>query len=283
MNDKLYIFGIHVLVFVYIIVNMLYKKYFNIVLFGALFIVINLILRNYINSIIISYIIAIIYGIYKNFYLLENFKVDKEIEIDEEDNNVDDPELLEDSLEYEPIEKMKLNKDMVNIELKDFDIKSLISDELLDLFIKELKRDHVSIIYNKKVELEHLQPTLKQLNNKKILRMKNSMETYKLDNPIIISKDNFIVDGHHRWYSKRVLLNENKTDIKINTIMINLDINTIISKIKKFKFRYNKSQVDKLPIDNKRFMNITETLVKLKKNVGELELYFKDLSELKLV
>ena len=280
MNDKLYIFGIHTLVFLYIIINMVYKKYFNIVLFGTLFIVINLILKNYINSIIISYIIAIIYGIYKNFYLLENFQMDSEEDIDEELDNLD---ISDDALEYEPIDKKKLAKSTVNIGLKDFDIKSLIGDELLDLFIKDLKKDNVSIIYNKKIELEHLQPTLKQLNNKKILRMNNSMESYKLDTSIVISKDNFIVDGHHRWYTKRVLLNETNSDSKINTIMINLDINTIISRIKKFKFRYNKSQVNKLPIDNKRFLNIKDTLVKLKTNVSELEVYFKDLSELKLV
>lgn len=283
-QNKLYNFGIYVLVFIYILMNINYKKYNNIIIFGGLLAIINLIIKDYTNSIVLAYIISIVFGIYKNFHLIENFKQQspKEFNISLDSNTV---------VNKPKVKPPKIIKNS-DIKLKNFDIKSLISDELLDKFILNLKKEHISIIYNRKINPEHLKPTLQELNLKKITELKSAYDLGNhLNKPIIVSRDNFIVDGHHRWYSHRAILNDSintnqlgiKLDNKINTIVINLDINTIIKKIKQFKFQYNKTQVKHHPIDKKRFMAAKKTMNQIKQNVNNLDKYFEDLSNLKLI
>ena len=283
MDNYIHNLGIHILLIIYFIVNIYFKKYYNLVLITSLFGIIFFIIRDYKNAIIISYIISVVYGIYKNFYLIENFKTqDKEIDISKDENLITVPK----EIPKNKLPKIDIKKD---IKLKNFDIKSLINDELLDSFMQKLKQDHVSIIYNKKVKVDHLQPTLKELNLKKITDMKNNDSI--LAKPIIISKDNFIIDGHHRWYSvtsnNSDSYTNNKYSIKkninfINSNMINLDVNEIIRRIKVFKYNHNKNSI-KSSIDKKRVIESRKLLDEIKNNVNKLDKYFKDIDNIKLI
>ena len=285
MDNYIHNLGIHILLIIYFIVNIYFKKYYNLVLITSLFGVIYFIIRNYKNAIIISYIISVVYGIYKNFYLIENFKTqdkDEEIDISKDDNLIQVPT----EIPKIRLPRIDIKKD---IKLKNFDIKSLINDELLDSFMQKLKQDHVSIIYNKKVKVDHLQPTLKELNLKKINDMKNKDSI--LYKPIIISKDSFIIDGHHRWYTITSNNNDsymnNKYSVKknlsfINSNMINLDVNEIIRRIKVFKYNHNKSFI-KSSIDKKRVDESRTLLNEIKNNVTKLDKYFSDIDKIKFI
>jgi hypothetical protein len=283
MDKYIHNLGIHILLIIYFIVNIYFKKYYNLALITSLFGVIYFIIRDYKNAIIISYIISVVYGIYKNFYLIENFKTqDKEIDISKDENLITVPR----EIPKNNLPKIDIKKD---IKLKNFDIKSLINDELLDNFMQKLKQDHVSIIYNKKVKVDHLQPTLKELNLKKITEMKNNDSI--LAKPIIISKDNFIIDGHHRWYSVTSNNNDsymnNQYSVKknlnfINSNMINLDVNEIIRRIKVFKYNHNKNSI-KSSIDKKRVNESRKLLNEIKNNVNKLDKYFLDIDNIKLI
>jgi len=283
MDSYIYNLGIHILLVIYFIINIYYKKYFNLVLITSLFGILFFIIQDYKNALVIAYIISIIYGIYKNFYLIENFNSkEKELDIRQDENTV---ELVkENRTRHSRIH----TKD--EIKLQNFDIKSLINDEILDYFMQDLKKNHISIIYNKKVNVEHLNPTLKELNLKKINNMKENNNI--LAKPIIISNDNFIIDGHHRWYSITSNNNEsymnNKHSVKknmnlINVTMINLSVSEIIKRIKSFKYNFNKTAIKNSTIDKKRLKQSRELLDQIKNNVNKLDKYFMDIDSIKLI
>lgn len=282
MDSNIYNLGIHILLVIYFIINIYYKKYFNLVLITSLFGILFFIIQDYKNALVIAYIISVIYGIYKNFYLIENFNSkEKELDIKQDENTV---ELVREK-RLRPIIHTK-----DEIKLQNFDIKSLINDEILDYFMQDLKKNHVSVIYNKKVNVDHLQPTLKELNLKKINNMKENNSI--LAKPIIISNDNFIIDGHHRWYSVTSNNNEsymnNKNSVKknlnfINVTMINLRVSEIIKRIKSFKYNFNKIAIKNSTIDKKRLKESRELLDQIKNNVNKLDKYFMDIDSIKLI
>ena len=43
----------------------------------------------------------------------------------------------------------------------------------------------------------------------KINKLKKTMSDDEINKPIIISNDNFIVDGHYRWYIKKNIIETN--------------------------------------------------------------------------
>ena len=63
-------YGVIILVFIYIFINIYYKNIINILIFIIAFLVLrNMIEEN--NALICAYVISLIYGISKNFHLLE--------------------------------------------------------------------------------------------------------------------------------------------------------------------------------------------------------------------
>ena len=60
------------------------------------------------------------------------------------------------------------------------------------------------LITNTKANIYDLKPTLAKISNNKInklVKLANEKNTL-FNKPIVISKDNFIIDGHHRWYAE---------------------------------------------------------------------------------
>ena len=59
------------------------------------------------------------------------------------------------------------------------------------------------LITNTKANIYDLKPSLAKISNNKInklIKLANEKNTL-FNKPIVISKDNFIIDGHHRWYA----------------------------------------------------------------------------------
>ena len=63
----------------------------------------------------------------------------------------------------------------------------------------------------------------------------------------VISKDNFIIDGHHRWYTRKYLVENNTNsynndfyneDIKV--IIIDYYIKKLIEKLQEYKIHFNR-------------------------------------------
>ena len=323
MIKNYYSISVYLLVLIYIVLNVIYKKYINVFLLGSLFCIINFIIKDVINSIIIAYVISIMFGIYKNFHLLENFE-DKEFNI-MDDNNIVNKKNKKSKIKntinsnkhntnsylrsknqnrqghgpkHGHYDDMPFQNDIDspknmgiknNIVLKDVNIKSLISDELLEKFISYLKSNFVSIIYNKQVNIVSLKPTIKNLNINKVNSLSKTYDTSKERiKPIVISKDNFIVDGHHRWYSKKNLLDDynidrNKNFNKISATIIDLNINDIVKRIEKFKSSQNNSLINNFNIDKKRVTETQKCINTIKENIEKIQSYYTDFNQIKLL
>lgn len=84
---------------------------------------------------------------------------------------------------------------------------------------------------------DYLRATQNQLNGVKVAGIANAMRAGKLkDRRLYVSKENYIVDGHHNWAAKiAVDFDDNKTgDLKMPVARVNVDILTLLEVSKKF-------------------------------------------------
>lgn len=129
------------------------------------------------------------------------------------------------------------------------EVDSIISEELINQFINKLKKDDNLLITNTKANIYDLKPTIAKISNNKVNKMvKLANEKNQIFNkPIVISKDNFIIDGHHRWYARKYLVENNtnsyNTDFyneDIKVIIIDYHIKKLIEKLQEYKISFNR-------------------------------------------
>lgn len=288
-------YGIYLLTVIYFGINLYYNNCFNLLIFFIfLFISFNVI-SSIKNAFIIAYIFSIIIGIVKNFHLLENFsdnininnKINKKINkksISEIDIEKDDTIKMLNSNKIQNIKTQRNNKAI--------NIKDIVSDFLLKKYIQKLKTENIYLIQNKKINIESLKPTLGNLDSNKIKSFKNSINNNKMNlmNSIIISNDYFIIDGHHRWFTRKTFINDNlnannkkeQYNQYINVIMIDYKISKIIEDLKEFKDEYNNKQISSFNFDNNKINQAKRCIKNIKKDINALENYYKDLEKISL-
>jgi len=93
-----------------------------------------------------------------------------------------------------------------------------------DEFIEELKKDNVNVNYTY-LNPNILKPSQKEVNYKKIKKLN---EKIVFENNILISNDNYVIDGHHRWFYFKNL----KKDIPC--ILVDLTFSELIKRLKNF-------------------------------------------------
>ena len=254
--------------------NLIYKKLLNVLIFLVSFIVADKCINNKYTALIIAYTLSICYGIVKNFHLLENFSIT--------DNKI----IKEDVSLTDDVVYKKLNSNNIVVKLKP-NIKSIISDSLLKKFIEKCKREDDSLVFTRKVKIIELRPTINELSSGKIKKMIQNNRV--LNKSIVISSDNFIIDGHHRWYSKKTTIDgrnnreDDNDDDFIKAIIINIPVDKLIQKIKEFKKDYNDENIGNFEIDHNKLSKAKESINAIKNNIENLDNYFQDLNKLNLV
>lgn len=116
--------------------------------------------------------------------------------------------------------KIKIPKGDLGILRKD--MPQIISKDV-PAFVKWLKGKGI----NTTVKLEpiaSLKMTQKQINKDKVAGMINDASEEALSKPIIISKDNFILDGHHRFVA---LFNKNNA-LKLKTYRVDVNMKDLL-------------------------------------------------------
>ena len=109
----------------------------------------------------------------------------------------------------------------------------------------------------------------------------------KINKPLVISKDNFIIYGHHRWFAKKSIIESNMKGFlddelyseNIKVVIIDYKINKLISKLQEYKIKYNKDKLSNFNelCNNKKMIN------DMKKQLEILENNFSKISDIKLV
>lgn len=87
-------------------------------------------------------------------------------------------------------------KDTLDIDRKD--MPQIKSDDVKD-FLSYLKKNDIATD-KKLIDPSKLKATQGQFHKEKIKGLMDSIEAGKLKKePILVSKDNYVIDGHHRW------------------------------------------------------------------------------------
>jgi len=99
------------------------------------------------------------------------------------------------------------------------------------------------------MEVGELTPIQKEINLQKTDSMAAKHEEGAIDlstgKPVMVSGDEYLVDGHHRWYALRELDPNNKLDV----VMIDAPILDLLSLMKEFPKTSFKSPVDEMSIE----------------------------------
>tara|TARA_Y100001973_G_C5199312_1_gene336483 strand:- start:1915 stop:3033 length:1119 start_codon:yes stop_codon:yes gene_type:complete len=111
-----------------------------------------------------------------------------------------------------------------------------------DKYLNWLKKEHDISSSKKKVKTIKLFPTQKEFNSEKIDKIIES-KGY-IGKPILVSKDFYILDGHHRWAAAH------KDAKEIEVIQILDSIDNILKVTKEYKYVKNKSLSEE-PATNK--------------------------------
>ena len=96
----------------------------------------------------------------------------------------------------------------------------IISEDLINKFIKRLKHEDNLLITKEKINLYKISPTINKLSKNKIEKIKKKMinDDRLARKPIVITKDFFILDGHHRWYAKKSLIENNSNGYNVGDL-----------------------------------------------------------------
>ncbi len=123
------------------------------------------------------------------------------------------------------------------------------------------------------MEVGELTPIQKEINLEKTDSMAAKHEAGEIDlstgKPVMVSNDEHLVDGHHRWYALRELDANNRLDV----VMIDTSILDLISLMKEFPKTSYKKPVDEMSIEpvNESYGKISDgesTVI----NVGKMKI-----------
>ena len=154
-----------------------------------------------------------------------------------------------------------------------------MSDELINQFINKSKDVDNLLVENTNQNIYDLKPTIKNMKKSKINKLKKTMPKKELNKPIVISSDNFIVDGHYRWYIRKILIESNTNGLtdnelyneNIDVIKINYDIKLLLKKLKEYKIKYNESYLSNTVLDSSIIKDGNTLIKNIKKDVASLE------------
>ena len=172
-------------------------------------------------------------------------------------------------------------------------IDDIISEELINHFIKKLKQDDNLLIMKEKINIYKINPTINKLSKNKVNKLKKKMieDENFAKKPLVISNDNFILDGHHRWYAKKSLIENNTNGYnvgdlyseEIKVVIIDYNIKKCVQKLQEYKIKYNKEVLNKSIEDINTFSDGKKYLDEIKNMVLNLEKNYNSFANIELV
>jgi len=317
-------YGVFVLVVAYLLINIYLRNLKVLVLFLVTFIGFYQTVSNKTYALVIAYLVSITFSIVKNFHLLENFKGVPKIPSSFSELNgklngklnglkqVDESRITSEKQETPQAHneirskqrKVKKNRKRPPVEIRDdhlydpkkddLEVQEILSDRLVSEFLDKVKKDKHIKVKNKKMSFYKLKPVIAELDRDTVSSLKNEImfeANNLLKKNVIISQDNYIIDGHYTWYLKGVFLAEKDDDTiidskytdSLNVIQIDLNINELIQKIKNYKLDYNANLLSKFSMDKNKMDELASNIKTLKKSVEKLEAHYVDLSNVNLV
>ena len=172
-------------------------------------------------------------------------------------------------------------------------IEEIISEDLINKFIRRLKKEDNLLITKDNVNLYKVNPTINKLSKNKLEGIKRKLMTDDalVNKPIIITNDFFILDGHHRWYARKNLVENNTNgyntsgiyneDIKV--VIIDYNIKKCVQKLQEYKIKYNKNYLRKTIGDINNIDKGRKYLDEIKEVIQNLENNYNKFAAIELV
>lgn len=330
MNQLLNDYGLFILVLLFIILSLYYRNFINIGIFLVLFVGLRNMMTDE-KALLYAYCISIFYGIVKNFHLLENFTSQSNTDgnsntlvpggklsisglFNAHENNENIVKMaLNENLKKDKTKKKKRSKTQHGVPTPQTNIMKLseenkaekmqtlqppemdeiISEDLINKFIKRLKREDNLLITKEKINLYKISPTINKLSKNKIEKIKKKMmnDDRFARKPIVVTKDLFILDGHHRWYAKKSLIEHNSNGYnvgelyseEIQVVIIDYNIRKCVQKLQEYKIKYNKEYLEKSINEINNISNGKKYLDDIKDTIKNLESNYSSFANVELV
>lgn len=129
-------------------------------------------------------------------------------------------------------------------------------------FIESLKQKGVKIT-NKKVEASQLKSTQNQLVGAKVVGMidalKENPQDPNITAPIFVSKDGYVLDGHHRWAAMVGLNFSSDKPVEMNIVEVDMSVDDLV--------KYTNDFADEMGIRQKaaRLRRIAQMMINIQK------------------
>jgi len=136
------------------------------------------------------------------------------------------------------------NKDLPNTE-HNLGIKRISMPQIeTNQFLSDIENNPDINYTNDVVDTDQLLPTQSQFNDNKVKSIIMSLRSGTASKPIIISNDNYIIDGHHRWAA------HNNIGSPVHVIKIDKNVDSLLEYLKNKPYVGNKSINESVNIDN---------------------------------
>ena len=218
----------------------------------------------------------------------ENENETQDVDTNNSRENEHVPTSISSIMKMPPAEKKKKSK---KIDAPEMD--EILSEDLINKFIKRLKREDNLLITKEKINLYKINPTISKLSKNKVEKIKKKMmnDDRLAKKPIVITKDFFILDGHHRWYAKKSLVENNSNGYNINelfneniqVVIIDYNIRKCVQKLQEYKIRYNRDYLEKSINDINNLSNGKKYLDEIKDSIKQLENNYSSFAKVELV
>ena len=169
----------------------------------------------------------------------------------------------------------------------------IISEDLINKFIRRLKREDNLLISKKTVNLYKINPTINKISKNKVEKIKKNLveDDLLVKKPIVVTNDFFILDGHHRWFARKNIIENNTNGYNtsgvynenINVIIIDYNIKKCVQKLQEYKIKYNKKYLEKTISEINNINKGKKYLDEIKEVIGNLENNYSKFGKIELV
>ena len=174
------------------------------------------------------------------------------------------------------------------------EVDSIISEELINQFIEKAKENDSVNVSKRSINIYELKPIISKIKKNKVIKISRRFLDNEPCKPLVISNDKFILDGHHRWFAKKTLVENNTNgydnDVddnvfseNVKVIIIDYPIQKLIGKLQEYKIKYNEKYLSKSLINLDKVKESEKEIKQLKLKLKNIEENYNKLNSINVV
>ena len=149
------------------------------------------------------------------------------------------------------------------------------------------------LVSNTKLNIYKINPTINKLSKSKVDKTKTKYLTDDAytNKPIVLTNDYFILDGHHKWYARKSLIENNTNGYNttgiynedVPVVIIDYNIKKCVQKLQEYKIKYNKEYLQKTINEINNIGKGKKYLEEIKEVIGNLENNYNKFASVQLI